>query len=216
MRTGVIVAGGRSRRFEGRDKALAEVAGEPIVRRVADRVGEVVDELVVNCRAEQVAPLRNALCETQHDPRFAIDDVPDRGPVAGMAAGLRTASAPVAIVTACDMPALDTNFLDSLFDDARGHAGAVPTFGGHKQPLCAVYCADLTISACHAALSSDSDGFTGVLNRLDPVVVPETEVRRRTDAATFRNANTRSELRAIEDAVGNDANGQQSESRNAE
>lgn len=195
-RSGVIVAGGRSRRFGDREKALAEFDGDPLLRRVADRVGRVVDELVVNCRAEQVDPFRRALADAPYDPRFAVDEPPDRGPVAGMAAGLRAAAAPVAVATACDMPTLDPAFLDSLFADARGATGAVPTFDGSRQPLAAVYRVTPTVEACAAALDSEPDpGFGGVLDRLDPDVVPEATVRERTDGDAFRNVNAQSDLR---------------------
>ncbi|NHN58357.1 molybdenum cofactor guanylyltransferase [Halorussus rarus] len=198
-RAGVVVAGGRSRRFGGSEKALAEFDGDPLLRRTADRVSAVVDELVVNCRAGQVDPFRRALTDASYDPRFAVDAVPDRGPVAGMATGLRAADEPVAVVTACDMPTLDPAFLASLFADARGATGAVPTFDGRRQPLAAVYRVEPTVEACVAALDSEADaGFGGVLDRLDPVVVPEATVRERTDGATFRNVNARSDLRTDE------------------
>lgn len=200
MRAGVVVAGGRSSRFGERDKSLAEFGGDPLLRRVADAVSRVVDELVVNCRAEQVEAFRSVLDDAPYDPRFAVDEVPDRGPVAGMETGLRATNAPVAVVTACDMPTLDSDFLESLFDDARGRAGAVPTFDGHRQPLVAVYRVARAIEACRTALASDSRGFAGVLDRLGPVVVSEADARERTDAAAFRNVNTVSELRATEDA----------------
>ena len=41
MTTGAIVAGGRSTRFGDRDKAVAELAGVPMIRRVADRLPRV-------------------------------------------------------------------------------------------------------------------------------------------------------------------------------
>lgn len=198
-RAGVVVAGGRSRRFGDREKALAAFDGDALLRRVADRVSRVVDQLVVNCRAEQVEPFRRVLADAPYEPRFAVDEAPDRGPVAGLLTGLRAAEAPVAVATACDMPTLDPAFLDSLFADARGAPGAVPRFDGRRQPLAAVYRVAPAVEACAAALDAEADaGFGGVMERLDPVVVPEAAVRERTDAAAFRNVNTRSDLGAAE------------------
>ncbi|WP_435179125.1 molybdenum cofactor guanylyltransferase [Halorussus sp. AFM4] len=200
-RSGVVVAGGRSTRFGDREKALAEFEGDPLLRRVADRVVRVVDELVVNCRADQVGPFRRALADAPCEPRFAVDEAPDRGPVAGLLTGLRAADAPVAVATACDMPTLDPGLLDSLFADARGETGAVPTFDGRPQPLAAVYRVEPAVAACAAALDPDADeacGFGGVLDRLDPVVLPERTVRERADAAAFRNVNAPGDLRAGE------------------
>ena len=50
MRSGVVVAGGRSTRFGAPDKAVADLGGTPMIRRVADRIAPAVEELVVNCR----------------------------------------------------------------------------------------------------------------------------------------------------------------------
>lgn len=198
MRSGIILAGGQSKRFGEQDKALAELDGKSLVRHVADRMTPVVDELVVNCRAEQVNAFRHALDDAAVDPRFAVDAVPGCGPVAGMATGLQDTTASMALVTACDMPSLDSDFLESLFDDAHSHTGAVPIFNGYRQPLCAVYRVPLMIEACHASHSSDPTRLQAVLDRLDPVLISEDEVRARTTATTFKNVNTQIDLQAID------------------
>ena len=61
MRAVLVIAGGRSTRFGDRDKAVAELDGTPMIRRVVDRVADVVDEVVINCRADQVDPISAAL-----------------------------------------------------------------------------------------------------------------------------------------------------------
>lgn len=202
MRAGIVLAGGRSRRFGEADKALAEFEGDALVRRVVDRVGVAVDDLVVSCRDEQVGRFREALDGTAADPEFATDDVPDRGPVAGLSKALGAVTASVAVVTACDMPTLDPDFLASLFDDAADRAGAVPVLDGRRQPLCAAYRAVPARRACRAALAADERSLRAVLDRVDPVVVPEAEVRRRTDPATFGNVNTPADLGALERTAG--------------
>lgn len=157
-----------------------------------------VDELIVNCRREQVGPLARALDGCAVSSRFAIETSHGRGPVAGLLEGLRSASAVEAVVTACDMPPLDPTFLDSLFADASGATGAVPIFDGRSQPLCAVYRVAPTIEACRSTLMADDRSLGGVLERLDPISIPEDRVRERTRAATFRNINTRADLAAAE------------------
>ena len=46
MRTEIILCGGRSRRF-GKDKALLTIGRTPIIRRMADRISRVVDEIII-------------------------------------------------------------------------------------------------------------------------------------------------------------------------
>ena len=48
MRASLVLAGGRSTRFGDSDKAVAELAGTPMIRRVVDRVAGVVSEVVIN------------------------------------------------------------------------------------------------------------------------------------------------------------------------
>ena len=78
-RTGIVLAGGRSERFPTVDKALAPLDGEPLVHHAAATLAPVVDDLVVNCRRDQREAFAEALAE--FDPAFAIDAVPDRGPL---------------------------------------------------------------------------------------------------------------------------------------
>lgn len=58
--SGVVLAGGRSRRFGEGDKALAELDGEQMVVRVVDRVTTEVEDVAVSCRPEQVDRLERA------------------------------------------------------------------------------------------------------------------------------------------------------------
>ncbi|PSP45582.1 molybdenum cofactor guanylyltransferase, partial [Halobacteriales archaeon QH_10_70_21] len=60
-RAGVVVAGGRSTRMGDREKAVVELAGQPLVARIADRLAAVTDEFVVNCRADQREAIAAAL-----------------------------------------------------------------------------------------------------------------------------------------------------------
>jgi len=80
---GVVLAGGRSRRFKGVDKSLEILAGRPLIQRVLEKAGPQVDELVIS---------------TNGDPsRFSgitaavviVDDMKGhQGPLAGLAACL--------------------------------------------------------------------------------------------------------------------------------
>src|SRR5665213_3868111 len=49
---GVILAGGRSRRMDGRDKALLPLAGKPLLAHVVDRLAGQVAPLVINANGD--------------------------------------------------------------------------------------------------------------------------------------------------------------------
>lgn len=195
-RTGVILAGGHSTRFGEEDKAVADLAGTAMICRVRDRLEPVVDEFVVNCRTEQVAAIRATL-EGGPDTSFAVDSVPDRGPMAGIVTGLRKTTTAYAVVAACDMPFIDPEFVDYLFERASGHHAAVPKLDDRWfQTTHAVYQAEPMADACERALKRDERRTVEPLSTLDYVVVDESEARAHTDLETFENVNTRDAFEA--------------------
>jgi molybdopterin-guanine dinucleotide biosynthesis protein A len=197
MRGGVIVAGGRSTRFGDTDKAVAELAGTPMVRRVADRLAGVVDELAVNCRPDQVEAIDRAMSGYDHPVRFAEDDDPDLGPMAGIRTGLRGVEAEFAVVVACDMPFVEPALAEHLFERVAGHDAAVPRLDDQWfQTTQAVYRAEAMADACDAALAAGKGKIIEPLFDLDYVVVEEEEVKEVAPLSTFENLNTREEFEA--------------------
>lgn len=193
--SGLIVAGGRSVRFGDREKAVAEIAGVPMIRRVADRLAPVIDGLVINCRNEQLPAIRSVLVGYDPPVRFAHEETPDCGPVAGIATGLRLISERYAVVAACDMPLIDSDVVASLFERARGHDAAVPRDAdGRLQPLYAVYRPRATVAACESALEAGHRTTRAPLCDLDVDVV---DFEDRHD--TFENVNTPAALAAVAD-----------------
>ncbi|MEF8828347.1 MAG: molybdenum cofactor guanylyltransferase [Haloarcula sp.] len=196
MRAGVIVAGGRSTRFGDSDKAVADLAGTPMIRRVADRLDRVVDELVVNCREDQAEAIAAALSDHTLDPMFALDEDPDQGPMAGIATGLGAVESEYAAVVACDMPFVDPAFVEYLFERAASHEAAVPRPDEWFQTTQAVYHADAMGDACHRALERGEHRIVEPLFDLDYVVVEREEIIEHTSLDTFKNLNTREEFEA--------------------
>ena len=196
MRTGLVVAGGYATRFGDGDKAVADLAGTPMVRRVADRLAPTVDRLVVNCRPAQREAIEAALSGYARPVTVAEDDEPDQGPMTGILAGLRTVETDFAVVVACDMPFVAPALVEHLFERARDHDAAVPRVDGRDQPLQAVYRTEATVAACEAALARDRRAVFAALAELDWVFVPEAEIQAHATLDSLRNVNTRADLRA--------------------
>ncbi|MDR5674549.1 Molybdopterin-guanine dinucleotide biosynthesis protein A [Halalkaliarchaeum sp. AArc-CO] len=207
MKSAVIVAGGRSTRFGSQDKAVAELAGTPMIRRVADRIADVVEAVVVNCRTEQVPAIREAMAGYPRRVTFAVDPEPDRGPMAGIMTGLRGIEsiagpdAP-AFVVACDMPFVDPGFVEYLFDRVDGYDAAVPRLDDQWfQTTHAVYRAAPMAEACQVALDRGDRKIIEPLFDLNYVVVEEEHALEYTTRAAFENLNTREEFRRAEERV---------------
>lgn len=219
MTTGAIVAGGRSTRFGDVDKSVAPLDGVPMIRRVANRLagaddpvppgaghaagGEpIVDELLINCRPDQRDAIGEALDGFPLPVRWALDEEPDQGPVAGIRNACRAALKEYVVVVACDMPFVDPAFVETLVDDAAGHEAAVPRVDDRWfQTTQAVYHAEAMGSACDRALARGDRKILDPLDELDRVIVDDATIRERTTERTFTNVNTREELSDAEAIV---------------
>ena len=122
--TGVILAGGQSRRMGGGDKGLLELASKPMLGHVIGRLAPQVGRMVINANGD---PARFA--------RFGLPVIPDTvggfvGPLAGVLAGMRWSAkhAPEArsIVTAAgDAPLVPPDLVARLSAAAADHPGAI-------------------------------------------------------------------------------------------
>ena len=200
-RTGVVLAGGYSTRFGEQDKALAPVAGEPMLVRVVTRLSDAVDSLVVNCRGDQRQAFPSVLdgVAPRTPIRFALDSTPDRGPLAGILSAFKGIEGEYAAVVACDMPGVDTVFLSALFERAAGHDAAVPEReDGTLQPVQAVYRVDSMRTIASELLAADRRSLHAALDELDTVVVSAADVAALTDPWTLTDVNTTTERDAFE------------------
>ena len=140
MTTGLIVAGGRSTRFGETDKAVAELAGRPLVAHVANGLESHVDQLIVSCRRQQREAIAAALSEIDLPVSFAFDDR-EVGPLGGICDGLQASDSEWTLVVGCDFPFVDTEAIETL---ASAEANAVDAVvfqypDGSIQPLCGRY-----------------------------------------------------------------------------
>ncbi len=112
--TGVVLAGGASRRFPP-NKLLETYEGEPLFWRPLRAVDAVCDELVVVLRHEGAAP---PLPSTRHAIRTTRDAEHDQGPLVGLAAGLDVTRTDWALVVGGDMLRLREALLGALVERA--------------------------------------------------------------------------------------------------
>ncbi|MFB6117741.1 molybdenum cofactor guanylyltransferase [Halosegnis sp.] len=204
MRAGAIVAGGRSTRFGDADKAVAELAGVPMIRRVAERLAAVTETLVINCRPDQRAAIERALAGLSLPVNYAEDPEPDEGPMAGIRTacrGVAATDAKYAFVAACDMPLVDPALVELCFERAAGHDAAVPRPDEWYATTHAVYHASAMADACERALAAGERKIIAPLEHLDWVVVEREELRARGSLDSFESLDTRAAFDAYADRL---------------
>lgn len=172
--TGIVVAGGYSTRFGDREKALAELDGRPMLRRVVDALSAVTDEVVVNCRPAQQEAFAAALPGLESDVRYVLDEETDSGPLAGLLNGLAAVDTELAVVLGCDMPLVERDALRALIDQARqSNADAVvPQTDGGPEPLHGVYRVDPARKAARAVLDDGQRSLRALLNTISITEIP--------------------------------------------
>ena len=136
MRQGLIVlCGGRSSRI-GYPKALLPFGPDLMLTRVLRRINVPLTSRIVVAAAEQSLP------ELPSDVFVTRDNLPDRGPLEGLCAGLNRGrdAADAYYVTSCDVPLVRAEWVQALFDELATEVDiVVPVDDDHHHPLAAVY-----------------------------------------------------------------------------
>jgi len=127
----MLLAGEKSRRM-GMDKATVVIAGEPLWQR---QLGILRDLRPVSLwvSASSIPPW----CTP--DIPIVADQPPSRGPLSGVAAGLRCLQTSHLLVLAIDLPRMRPDHLLKLWHLAGPGWGIIPRNGDHLEPLCAIY-----------------------------------------------------------------------------
>jgi molybdopterin-guanine dinucleotide biosynthesis protein A len=183
---GIVLAGGRSRRF-GSDKRTAEFEGEQMIASACRRMADAIDGRLITVTGEKAERLpgtwRGLVC---------ADEIPGRGPLGGLAAGLaRTEFG--AVVLPVDEPLITSATLARLAQIGRetGRVAALRTATGWE-PLIAFY-PRAVLNDVRAALSEGSSAPHRLLTGWQAIEVEPTDERE------LSNINTREALRAALD-----------------
>ena len=116
----------------GRAKALLEIAGEPIILRLARLIRDTTchDATIIGSGA----PVVNGLI-------VVPDDWPGAGPLGGIATALHHSDSDWNLILACDLPYLTQGWLAHLIERGRASSAdaLIPMNDHGAEPLCAMY-----------------------------------------------------------------------------
>jgi molybdopterin-guanine dinucleotide biosynthesis protein A len=186
---GVVIAGGRSVRFGG-EKAVAGLAGKPLLMWAAERLARSCVTVAINARPDTEA---EALARAEG--LTVLHDMPGdpAGPLSGVKVGLQWAQelgASAIAVSPCDVPLLPDNVFARLIE-AAGAGAAMAETSERDQPQCAVWPVS-ALPKLTAALANGAHPPTWLmLESIGAVRV------RFTPPEAFTNINTRADLAAI-------------------
>jgi molybdenum cofactor guanylyltransferase len=184
--SGVILAGGKSRRMGGSPKALLPFGGRPLIEHIAETLqSSLSDCLVVTNTPDLYARLGLPM----------VGDVfPEGGSLGGIYSGLSAASGDAALCVACDMPFVSASLVAYLAGRAAEGDVVIPDAAGELQPLHAVY-GKACLPAMERRLRAGQLKVVGFFDEVSVVRVPAAAVVRFADpSVAFMNLNTPEDL----------------------
>ena len=187
--TGVILVGGKSRRM-GQDKALLDLAGQPLIGRI---IG-----VMQSC-------FKHLLLVGDQPERFTsynLPVVPDSYPgssLGGLYTGLHAAATERIFVTSCDIPFPNPELIRLICAEAEGYDAIVPATDGGLEPLFALY-AKSCLPVMQTALEAGNFRITAVLQQLQiKTIAPEQLGQIDADGRALLNINTPEEYAACKE-----------------
>jgi molybdopterin-guanine dinucleotide biosynthesis protein A len=180
--TAAILAGGRARRFGGRDKSGLILAGRTILERQLAELGPMAASVLLVTSSDLAAPLPGLT--------VVVDRLPGAGALGAIYTALVESFTAFTAVVAGDMPFVSGRFLAYLVETAGDVDVVLPRTPDGYQPLCAVY-------ARHAAEAIRERIDAGALKIADLVgplrvreVGPDLIAPYDPDGTLFLNVNT--------------------------
>jgi molybdopterin-guanine dinucleotide biosynthesis protein A len=187
--TGVILAGGKSRRM-GQNKALLSLGGVRLIDRVIGVMRDVCPQLLLVTNSPEVyADLGVPMVR---------DVYPDKGSLGGIYSAIYHATTTYCLVVACDMPFLHAAVLRYLVSQIADYDVVIPDVLGDLQPLHAIY-SRACLPPIARRLEADRLKIVGFLPDVRVRVVTASELQTfDPDLLAFQNLNTPEEFRTAE------------------
>ncbi len=179
--TGIVLAGGFSSRF-GTNKALAKIGSDKLIEHVVARIEPLFEEVII--------VTNDPLDYVELGKTIVTDIVPHQGPLGGIYTGLFFSRHEYAFVVACDMPFVNSDFVQFLVDNAHGNDVVVPSFDNKFEPLHAIY-GRRCLRHMKSLLERDRRQVMEIFRRVKTLKIGEEEIRKfDPEMKCFFNINT--------------------------
>lgn len=185
--TGLILAGGRARRLQGKDKGLIRLGNQYLIEYVIARLQPQTATILINANRNQ---------SDYQALGYAViaDTLPDfAGPLAGLLSGLQQSQTDWLVSVPCDNPRLPANLVETMIRSANAHHHllTVASCPGQLQP---VYC------LIHRSLQDSIHNYlAGGEHKVQDWLQQQPHgVVEFTDCREFENINTPAQLREVE------------------
>ena len=129
--TGIILAGGASKRLNYKNKALLKIGGRSIIEHIINALSKVTESIVLSTNSPE---------QFEHLGLPTFKDItPGSGSLGGIYTGLKISRTHHNLIIACDIPFIRSNFLKLLVNSREDYDVVVPVTPDGHQPTCAIY-----------------------------------------------------------------------------
>jgi molybdopterin-guanine dinucleotide biosynthesis protein A len=130
--TGIILAGGENKRFNGNEKAFIHINGDSIISHLLQTFRKLFDDIIIVTNSP--VPFLD------WDVRIVKDIYPMRSSLTGIHAGLFYMQTTHAFIAACDTPFLQLSLVKRILKTIQKEYDVIiPHTQAGYEPLCAAY-----------------------------------------------------------------------------
>ncbi len=186
--TGVILAGGKSRRM-GRNKALLDLGGICLIEKTYQTMSKLFPEVILVTNTPDEYAFLNCRCQK--------DIYPGIGSIAGLHAALSTSNTDRIFVVPCDMPFLSPALISLLCQTQTTYDAVVPFSPQGMEPLHALY-HRRCLPQLEQAITGGDKKIQNFLKDIWTCFLPVSAYRHIPDAEhSFRNVNRPEDYAAL-------------------
>ncbi|MFP4471893.1 MAG: NTP transferase domain-containing protein [Bacteroidales bacterium] len=185
--TGIILAGGKSRRM-GAEKGLVRFHGRPLISYAIEALMPHCDEILISA---------NSTSFDHFGFRVIPDEIPGSGPMGGIWSCLKQSSNEVCVVLSCDTPLVDQAVIDKILRLNDDFDVAVPWHrNAFYEPLCAAYHKRL-LPVFGDFLAEGNFKIPDLIEKVNSRTIP-TGPEGELDSEVFYNVNSRKDLQVLQ------------------
>jgi molybdopterin-guanine dinucleotide biosynthesis protein A len=132
--SGVILAGGANKRFNGITKAKIVIDGKTIISRIIETIGDIFDDIIIVTNTPDEFKEFNSC-------KIIRDHFMNKGPLGGIHSAMKISAREALFVVAGDMPLLDRSIIIKQLDYYNNNKCdiLIPLIGNFIEPLHGIY-----------------------------------------------------------------------------
>ncbi len=130
--TAIILAGGKSTRMKGQDKAFIRINNQFLINRQLRLLKRDFKKIIIVTNSPQKYKSLKGV-------RVITDFVPHQGPLGGIYSGLLSSETFYNFVVACDMPFINEALIKYMLKNSDNYDAVIPRVDGQNHPLFGVY-----------------------------------------------------------------------------